>query len=224
MSKDKKPFVFDGFGYEDLELAIISFEQDYGFTYANDAFTNVKSIAELIDVICAPISKEQKKDCTSQQAFYKLKSVLQKYADGADITPKSQLETLIGRKDRIATIGKIERELGFDLKVLKPTELVEVTLWAVLLCLIIMLFFIPLYALVGLVMWFFVCKAIYKDATEFKVETVGELVNQMVLKNYFKSRRNSNTMNEQELRKVVVTYLADNLGLTEEEFLEAQFG
>lgn len=224
MGKDKGPYVFEGFGYEDLELAIMRFEQDYGVTYANDAFTNVKSIAELINVICAPISKENKVDCTSQQAFYKLKSVLQKYADGAVITPTSQLEMLIKRKHRISTIKNIESELGFELKVLKPIELVEVTLWAVLLCLIVMLFYIPFYALVGGVIWFLVSEAIYKNAKEFKAETVGELVKQMVMNNYFKSRRDPNTINEQELRKVVVSYLADLVGLTEEELLEAQFG
>jgi len=50
------------------------------------------------------------------------------------------------------------------------------------------------------------------------------LVKQMVMNNYFKSRRNPNTINEQELRKVIVSYLADYVGITEEELLEAQFG
>ncbi|KZE84040.1 hypothetical protein AV926_02635 [Myroides marinus] len=224
MAEDTKPFVFEGYGYEDLELAIMHFEKDYGFTYANDAFTNVKSIAELIDVICAPISKENKEDCTSQQAFYKLKSVLHKYSEEAVITPSSQLEKLIKRKNRIATIRSIENELGFELKVLKPTAELSLFLWLVFLGTVVSVFISMYFAMLIGFIWLLSYWIIYSNAKEFKVETVGELVKQMVMNNYFKSRRDPNTINEQEFRKMVISFIADLVGLTEEELLEAQFG
>ncbi|MDM1404855.1 hypothetical protein [Myroides marinus] len=227
MAEDKRPFVFEGEGYEDLNDALLSLEREYRLSYDYSAIEKATSIQEILDVVYKSflnLDKERKEDCTSQQAFYKLKSVLQKYCEEAVITPSSQLETLISRENRIATIGMIDGELGFKLHVLRPKESLEITLWAVLLCLIIMFFFIPLYALVGSVIWVFVCQSLYSNAKEFKVETVGELVKQMVMNNYFKSRRDPNTINEQELRKVVVSYLADSLGLTEEELVEAQFG
>lgn len=85
--------------------------------------------------------------------------------------------------------------------------------------------FISMYfaMLIGFI-WLLSYWIIYSNAKEFKVETVGELVKQMVMNNYFKSRRDSNTINNQEFRKMVISFIADLVGLTEEELLEAQFG
>ncbi|WP_225600647.1 hypothetical protein [Myroides odoratimimus] len=92
------------------------------------------------------------------------------------------------------------------------------------LMLFVLLFFTTLYAMVGGVIWLFAYKVAEDYRKEFKVETVGELVKLMVEKNYFKSRRDPDTMNEQEFREVIIDYLANSLGLEREEFLYAKFG
>ncbi|MDR0227996.1 MAG: hypothetical protein LBI72_02910 [Flavobacteriaceae bacterium] len=227
MAEDKRPYVFEGDGYEDLNDALLSLEREYRLTYDYSAIEKAKSIQEILDVVYNSflnLDKERKEDCTSQQAFYKLKSVLQKYTKKAVITPSSQLEMLIKRKNRITTIRSIESELGFELKVLKPTAELSLFLWLVFLGTVVSVFISMYFAMLIGFIWLLSYWIIYSNAKEFKVETVGELVKQMVMNNYFKSRRNPNTINDQELRKIVVSYLADNLGLTEEEFLEAQFG
>ena len=46
---------------------------------------------------------------------------------------------------------------------------------------------------------------------EFKVTTVGEVVEIMERDNYFKSRRNPGTINRKEVRKLLERYFLDNL-------------
>lgn len=224
MGKVKKPYVFKGMGYEDLDFAIFDLERDYGLTYDDEAFQKVKSIDEMLDLIVSYFKQEKKKDCTSQQAFYKLRTILKKYTNESDIKPSTRLEELFPKQNRIENIKSVEEELGIKLSILKPKDDVTALFVVTFLALLALLFFATLYAMVGGVIWLFAYKVTKDYGKEFKVETVGELVKKMVEKNYFKSRRDPNTMNEQEFRDVIIDYLVDKVGLEREEFLNAKFG
>lgn len=224
MEKVKETFVFKGDQYEDLDYAIEDFVNEYDLPLDPKRLAIVKNVAEMIELLVSTFKQERKEGCTSQQAFYKLRTVLQKYTNESDIKPSTRLEELFPKQDRIENIKRVEEELGIKLSILKPKDSVTAMFVVTFLGLFALLFFATLYAMVGGVIWSFAYKVTKDYGKEFKVDTVGELVKRMIEKNYFKSRRDPNTMNEQEFREVIIDYLVDKVGLEREEFLNAKFG
>lgn len=220
----KESFVFKGDQYEDLDYAIEDFVNQYDLPLDPKKLAEVRNVAEMIELLVSTFAQERKEDCTSQQAFYKLRTVLQKYTNESGIKPSTRLEELFPKRNRIENIKRVEEELGIKLAILKPKDDVTAMFIVIFLGLFALLFFATLYALVGGVIWSFAYKVTKDYGKEFKVDTVGEVVKLMVEKNYFKSRRDSNTMNEQEFRDVIIDYLVDKVGLEREEFLNAKFG
>ncbi|MEC4053555.1 hypothetical protein VSP10_12240 [Myroides odoratimimus] len=220
-----EPFVFKGYQYEDLDYAIENFVNEYDLPLDPQKLAEVKNVAEMLDLIVSYFKQERKEDCTSQQAFYKLRTILQRHTNESDIKPSTRLEELFPKRNRIEIIKRIEEELGFKLKVFKPKEYKVLMLWLLFFVLVIFAFFQQfLLVTLGIVVLYFLRGIIFENGEEFKVETVGELVKLMVEKNYFKSRRDPNTMNEKELREMIAKYFEDCLGLEREEFLNAKFG
>lgn len=222
-----KPYVLNQNECDELCYIVSFFESDYSLNINDNAFEQVKSMEELVDVIYRSFLKEEtieKEDCTSQQAFYKVREVLQKYTNQSVIEPNSRLETIISRTDRIANVKGIEEELGFKLNILEPQKSTITVWWFVLCGLLVLTFFDVLYALMGLIVWFFVYKIIYDFGKEFKINTMRELVNQIVMNNYFESRRNPNIINEKEVKILIIDYISLHLGITKEELLLVQFG
>lgn len=220
----KEPFVFKGYQYEDLDYAIENFVNEYDLPLDPQKLAEVRNVAEMLDLIVSYFKQEKKEDCTSQQAFYKLRTILHKYTNESDIKPSTRLEELFPKQNRIENINRVEEDLGFKLHILKMKDDIVTVLVVTFLVLFVLLFFTTLYAMVGGVIWLFAYKVAEDYRKEFKVEMVGELVKLMVEKNYFKSRRDPNTMNEKELREMIAKYFADCLGLEREEFLNAKFG
>ncbi|AJH15473.1 hypothetical protein [Myroides profundi] len=225
MEEVKEPFVFKGYQYEDLDYAIENFVNEYNLSLDPQKLAEVRNVAEMLDLIVSYFKQEKKEDCTSQQAFYKLRTILHKYTNESDIKPNTRLEELFPKQNRIENIKRVEEDLGFKLKVFKPKEYKVLMLWLFFFVLVIFAFFQQfLLVTLGIVVLYFLRGIIFENGEEFKVETVGELVKLMVEKNYFKSRRDPDTMNEQELREMIAKYFADCLGLEREEFLNAKFG
>ncbi|WP_121965127.1 hypothetical protein [Myroides sp. N17-2] len=224
MEKVKETFVFKGDQYEDLDYAIEDFVNEYDLPLDPKRLAIVKNVAEMIELLVSTFKQERKEGCTSQQAFYKLRTVLQKYTNESDIKPSTRLEELFPKQNRIENIKRVEEELGIKLSILKPKDSVAAMFVVTFLGLFALLFFATLYAMVGGVIWSFAYKVTKDYGKEFKVDTGGELVKRMIEKNYFKSRRDPNTMNEQEFRDVIIDYLVDKVGLEREEFLNAKFG
>ncbi|MEK6508492.1 hypothetical protein [Myroides sp. C4067] len=225
MEEVKEPFVFKGYQYEDLDYAIENFVNEYDLPLDPQKLAEVRNVAEILDLIVSYFKQEKREDCTSQQAFYKLRTILHKYTNESDIKPNTRLEELFPKQNRIENIKRVEEDLGFKLKVFKPKEYKVLMLWLFFFVLVIFAFFQQfLLVTLGIVVLYFLRGIIFENGEEFKVDTVGELVKLMVEKNYFKSRRDPNTMNEKELREMIAKYFADCLGLEREEFLNAKFG
>lgn len=221
----KESFVFKGDQYEDLDYAIEDFVNQYDLPLDPKKLAEVRNVAEMIELLVSTFAQERKEDCTSQQAFYKLNTTLQKYTNESDIKPSTRLEELFPKQNRIENIKSAEEELGFKLSILKPKEYKVLMLWLFFFVLVVFTFYQQfLLVALGIVVLYFVRGIIFENGEEFKVDTVGELVKLMVEKNYFKSRRDPNTMNEQEFRDVIIDYLVDKVGLEREEFLNAKFG
>jgi len=198
---------------EDLEDVLKEIEKLLNIKFADNELQHVKTFGDLCDAILAKISLPQKDDCTGQQAFYKLRNAIAENMalDKTNITPDTTLKALFPRGVQISKLRSIESSLGFKLKILK------VKLWAIIFTFIgmalslITAFINIAYGLglasIVLALHFLVLNKI----REFKVNTIGEVVETMKENNYFESRREQRTVNQKELVKVVEKYFIENL-------------
>lgn len=81
---------------------------------------------------------------------------------------------------------------------------------------LIMFFFNWKFALSGLTFFTAISWTAYKFfAKEFKLATVGQLTEKLTRENYLKSRRNSSTINRNEISKKVKEFFSNELDLEE---------
>lgn len=214
----------DRYEIEDLEDSLFQFEKQYGIHFNQDELNSIESIEQLTEAISNKFDCEISDDCTTQQAFYKLRNVLNNLNLGSqNIKPDTELAKLIPRKNRIQKVRDIEKELGFKIDVLRPKNIVFYLAVFLSLSTIILAFYHFFYALILGICLYCVFEVIFKNGKEFKTFTVGELANKMVLENYFKVRRTSDTINKIEFRRVVLEWFSDRMGMDKGELKSAKF-
>lgn len=110
---------------EDLEFALSDFEKQYGIHFNQDELNSIECVEQLTEAISNKFDYKNSDDCTSQQAFYKLRNVLNNLNIGnQNIHPNTELAELIPRINRIQKVKEIETELGFKLDVLRAKNIV----------------------------------------------------------------------------------------------------
>ncbi|MES2656525.1 MAG: hypothetical protein V4620_13105 [Bacteroidota bacterium] len=198
---------------EDLEDVLKEVEKLFHISFMDNELQHVKTFGDLCDAILAKINLPQKDDCTSQQAFYKLRNAITENIaiDKTEIKPEKYLKELFPRGVQINKIENIEKSLGFKLKILQVKRwIVLITIVGLVISLVTM--FVNLYyglefAIILLALYFLILNKV----REFKVNTIGEVVETMKQNNYFESRREQRTVNRKELVKVVEKYFIENL-------------
>jgi len=198
---------------DDIEDLLVKVEKSFGIEFSENELVNVQTFGELCDHIKNKIQLDQKDDCTSQQAFYKLRNVLSSIlkVDKDEIIPNTQLVDLLPRQLRKTKIKQIEQSLGFKLALLRPPHFVTNFLLLLLLGSIISLFFSWQLGLSGIGLsigglWF-----AFKVGNELDLKTVGQVAEKMTRENYLKSRRNSKTFNEKEIERVLIDWFSNDL-------------
>lgn len=191
---------------------MVKIEKSFGLTLKTDSFKNARTFGDICDIISSMIELEHADDCTTQQAFYKIRESIAKiqFLGKNTITPNSDLEGLIPRKRRQHTILKIRKESGLSLKILEPKGWISVTLFFGLLASIVALFFNSRYGLLGLGAIIFGFQLASRFGKEFSVKTVGDAATMAARENYIKSRRNLKTVNRQEIvNKIEEVFIHD---------------
>lgn len=198
---------------EDLEDVLKEIEKLLNIEFSENELQHVKTFGDLCDVILVKINLPQKEDCTCQQAFYKLRnSILENLTvDRSNIKPDTTLEELFTSSIQKDKIRIIENSLGFRLDILKVKKSVTLVILIGFILSIFLMFIDVLYGLVFalLVLIAYLLKG--QNIKEFKVNTIREVVETMKLNNYFKARRNQNTVNKKEIIKLIEKYFIDNL-------------
>jgi len=200
---------------DDISDVLVKIEKSFGLTLKTDSFKNAKTFGELCDIISSKIDLAHADDCTTQQAFYKIRESIaatQSLEKNA-ITPNSDLEGLLPRKGRRHQIFQIRKESGLQLNILEPKGWISAMLFLGLIASFIELFFNWKFGLlcVGTIIigyrlasWF---------GKEFRVKTVGDLAAMAARENYMKSRRNPKTANRQEIVKKIEELFSHDLDL-----------
>lgn len=198
---------------EDIEDLLVKVENSFDIKFVGDELIHITTFGQLCDHIANKIQLENSDDCTSQQAFYKLRDAISStlQIDNKTISTDFPLVNLLPRKNRRRGTKKLEKHLGFKLNILRPPRWVTWTLVILLLASIGGLFFNWQIGLLGLLvsvagLWFS-----NQIGNELDLQTVGQVAEKMTRENYLKSRRNSKTFNKNEIEKVLTDWFSDDL-------------
>lgn len=208
-----KEFELKNIDPEDIEDLLVKVEDSFDIKFADNELAHVQTFGEMCDHIKNKIQLDHTDDCTTQQAFYKLRSSLISalQVDKEQITPDSLLADLLPRQIRKSKTKQIEQGLGFRLSLLRPPHYVTGFLVLLLLSSLVGLAFAWQFALAGLGLSIGGLWLTTKTGNELDLKTVGQLAEKMTRENYIKSRRNPKTYNDNEIEKVITDWFSNDL-------------
>ena len=202
---------------EDIEQVLQKVENTFEFRFENNELMNIKNFGELSDAIKNKITLEHKENCTTQQAFNKLRKILISEFEFNEITPKTELSLIFPKRNRLKLIRKVENKLNFKLNITEPKRIYTNLLLLVLGMSILSFFYDYRIAIFGISIAFFGIWATNKLGKELNLENVGELAKKMKRENYLKSRRNSRTVNINEIEEIIIDLFSIELILNKSE-------
>lgn len=211
---------------DDISDLLVKVEKSFDITFSDTELMHISTFGELCDHVANKIQLDNSNDCTSQQAFYKLRDLISStfQIDKKIITINFSLEDFLPRQSRRSRTRKLEEQLGFKLNILRPPHWVTTTLVILLLASFVGLFFNWQIGLLGLLFsiagfWF-----ANKIGNELDLQTVEQVAEKMTRENYLKSRRNPMTFNKNEIEKVLTDWFSNDLGLDKSKLTkEAKF-
>ena len=200
---------------EDKEDALLKVEKSFGIKFGNAELIHITTFGELCDYIANKIQLDHSDDCTTQQAFYKLRNAISSKfkIDSKTISTEFPLIDIFPRRNRRTMITELERFLGIKLNLLRPPHWVTMTFIILLLASFVKLFFVWQ---IGL-LWFAISIGglwlANKMGNELDMKTIGQVAEKMTRENYLKARRNPKTFNKREIEKVLTDLFSYELGL-----------
>ena len=199
----------------DIDDIIAKIEKSFGIEFEKNELIHITTFGQLCDHIADKIQLDCSSDCTTQQAFYKLRNAisLTLQIDSNAISPSSSLAEIFPRQSRRSGIRKLEAHLRIKLNILRPPYWVAGTLGTILLISLIGLFLnwqIGLLCLSLSVVGFWFS---HKFGNEFDLETVGQIAEKMTREYFLKSRRNPETFNKSEIEKILIDLFCSDLYL-----------
>jgi hypothetical protein len=196
---------------DDFEDFLVKVETSFDIQFVGNELVHITTFGQLCDHIVDKIQLDYDGDCTSQQAFYKLRDAISSTIklDNETIYPDFTLADLLPRNNRRSTTKKLEKHLGFKLSILRPPKWVIEILYIVLISSLFGLIFDVQIGLLGIVFSFAGLWFANKIGNELDLETVGQVAEKMTRENYLKSRRNPMTLNKNEMEKVITDWFSD---------------
>lgn len=203
--------VLNNIDAEDLEDFLVRVETSFDIQFVGNELVNITTFGQLCDHIVDKIQLDNTDDCTSQQAFYKLRDAISLtfQLDNKTISPDFTLADLLPRKSRRSSTKKLEKQLGFKLNILRPPKWVTEILYIVLITSLFGLIFDGQIGLLGVVFSFVGLWFANKIGNELDLQTVGQVAEKMTRENYLISRRNPMTFNKNEMEKVITGWFSD---------------
>lgn len=209
-----KSYQLENIDPEDIGDLLVKVENSFNITFADNELSHITTFGELCDHIINKIQLENADDCTTQQAFYKLRQTLitidSKYND---ITPDTSLIDLLPRQKRISTLKQIEKNLGFKLSILRPPYFVSFILGCAFITSLGIMYFNWQIGMALLVFFFVGINLSERLGRELKLRTVKDLVVIMSRENYLNSRKKSDTINKKEIERVLTKWFVEDFDL-----------
>ncbi len=221
-----KDFELKNVDPEDIEDILIKVEKSFNIEFKNNELAYIDTFGEMCDHIKNKIQLDTIDNCTTQQAFYKLKNALLKAGiDSNLITPDTLLIDILPRKERRTKVKEIEEYLCIKLRILRPPYFINNIFLLLFIGSFIMFFFNWIYALSGISFAIIGLTISERMGKEINLKTLGELAEKITRENYLDSRRDSKTHNDKEIEKILVDLFSFYLHLDKSKLIrEARFG
>lgn len=211
---------------DDISDLLVKVEKSFDIKFGDTELMHISTFGELCDHIASKIQLDNSDDCTSQQAFYKLRDAisLTLQIDNKTISTNFSLADVLPRKSRRSRTQKLEEQLGFKLNILRPPHWVSGTLIITLLASLVGFFFNWQIGLLGLTFSIAGLSLASKIGNELDLLTVGQVAEKITRENYLKSRRNPKTFNKNEIENVLTDWFSNVLDLDKSKLTrEAKF-
>ena len=212
---------------EDFGDTLLKLEKSFGIKFVDNSFKDAKTFGDICDIIDSHINHLDKDDCTTQQAFYKIRRAIyltQNY-DEINIKPQTKLEEIFPRLNRRQNINSFEEELGFSTDILSMKTWLALTITFGFIISLSALFFSGQVAVVGLLLFTLVTLIAKVLSKELNVLTVGELTEKISREHYSLVRRQRGTVNRSEIVKTIQdVFIEDHLLVREHLTKESILG
>ncbi|MCC7298672.1 MAG: hypothetical protein IT244_10100 [Bacteroidia bacterium] len=198
---------------EDLEDVLAEVESSFGVQFESGELLHIGNLGELCKVIAAKIDGIDSEDCSSQQAFYKLRNAISTslQIDIKEMAPNTALEALLPKKNRRGLTKKLEDTLGFELRILRPPNWVYLVLVGSIIASFAVLFVQPMFGLIGLAFSSIGLYIANKTGRELKVQTLRQVAEKMTREHYREIRRNPHTINRKEIECILLDWFSSEL-------------
>ena len=196
---------------EDLEDLLARIATSFNISFEEGELMHITTFGQLCDHIKDKIQLESAEDCTSQQAFYKLREALSLMfqTDKKIISPDTLLVNFFPRQNRRRKVEELEERLGFKINIVGPPQWLVGTLIFLMIGSVLGSFVEKTLGLIG-VFSFVGLQLAIKLGNELKVKTIGQAAEEMARENYMRSRRNPQTFNKAEIEKILTDWFSDH--------------
>jgi len=198
---------------EDIEDTLTKLHKSFGIHLPSNAFEKVKTFGDIYQIFEKNIPYKNEESCTTQQAFYKIRNslVVSQNIDREHIRPCTKLDEIFPRNERRKRIKEFKNELAIPVILLTMKTWLLLSIIAGFLISLATFFFSWKFALTGIL----ICSIFNWVATKFQNEidsiSVGDLASKVVREHYIQIRRNPNTINKNEIIKVIqCSFIADH--------------
>lgn len=200
---------------EDIEDLLVKVEKSFNIKFQGRELADVKNFGDMCDHIANKIELDHLNDCTSQQAFYKLRDAIsaELNIERSMITRQQKLAVIFPRNYRRPYLKRIEVKLGFKLNVLRPPSWQTLTLLLIFILSLVGFFFSWKLAISGFTFSLLGFWVSDKAANEIGSETIEQLVEKMTTENYLKSRRNPKSFNKIEIEKILIDWFSNEFDI-----------
>lgn len=198
---------------DDLDDILSAVESSFNLKFGSHELQHVATFGELCDIIVSKITLQEAPDCTSQQAFYKLRKALSFVAPTTMVLPNTELKNLLPWRKRRQLWRLVEKQLGFTHNLIGMSGTMAVIVAIAFLASPAAFFINGAGGAAGLASTIVAAIILEKTGRSLRANTVRECVEQMIREQYLKSRRNPNTFNRAEVVEQVQALFIDRLAL-----------
>lgn len=204
---------------EDINDIISALEHSFAIRFEKVSLADVRTFGELCDKFESHICAANREDCSSQQAFYKLRSAISESQGIAkeQINLYSQLAGLFPRQNRRKRVRILEKQLGIKLNILTCPGWLSLLLGIGFIASLITLFINWKTSLSGLLFVYLVIWIADKTGKELDLQTVRELTEKTAVLHYMDMRRIPGTVNRSEIVATIKELFSKDLGFDKSE-------
>jgi hypothetical protein len=190
---------------QDIENTLINLEKSFGIHILSSAFEKVKTFGDICQVFEKNIQYKHEDSCTTQQAFYKIRNAItiSQKIDRKNISPGTRLDEIFPKIGRRKKLRAFQKELAIPAISLTMKTWLLLFIIAGFLISLAAFFFNWKFALTGILSFLIFNWVATKLQQEIDSISIGELARKIARELYIKARRNQNTVNKNEVLKVI---------------------